>query len=1031
MFKGDPAPKQLFIEHSDDHYNSITGTITGYMECEHFCVGCWVSYDQRSPHRCPNSCEKCTSYPKCDSTQELINCTKCNLEFYGRLCFQNHQLKTCKFYKKCSSCEVKHSTKFPHKCNMVYCDKCKTHSVGQHHCFITKKKQEDVEKQDSKNKIIVAFDIESSLVKSGKYYDHIPNLLVSMICCDECYDNENNKKTSEICSFCGQGDKVFTGQNCVKNFGDFIYKDLAVTAEKKKSKVIVFAHNLKGYDGHFIFRDLFDRKYKPEPIMTGSKIMMIDVGNVRFIDSLNLFQMPLSNLPKSFGFESIALKGYFPHKFNIPENYNYIGKIPNKEFFDPELMNPSAQEKFFKWHQDQESITNWSFDSEIKKYCINDTLILMLAVMKFRILFRETTGIDPITRNFTLASIGLETFRVKYLQDSTIGITPVKGYSSRKSSMAADSWVDWIEKKLDRKIMRENRLGPYFADAFDQISNTIYEYNGCYFHGCPSCYQDRDQVLHNTKEEGNRTAKELFDATQEKLNYYVRHGFQVVSKWGCEIDQEIDENESMRLFINSRMEYYSEIARVGHANIRSSFFGGRTNNVRFFYDCSSNREERIEYKDVTSEYPYVLKNRVYPIGHPTVIKSGFDSNRFGKVANGYFGFVKCNILPPENLYLPVLPTRFNNKLTFVLCKICGAEEIESCNHSDNDRALSGTWTTAEINKALEKGYKLLKVYEILHYEQKSSELFKEYINMWLKVKQESSGWPKADMTEIEKQNYIHEYEQKEGIRLSEPEINKNPGKRSIAKLMLNSFWGKLSQRPNLPKTVVCKQPHEYFEIHDNPNLKVTGEDRPNDETVLVSYELKNEEDADPGNTNIAIASFVTSYARLHLYRFMDEIVSIGEDRLLYFDTDSVIFIRKAEDPEIKTGNFLGDLTDELADYGPSARCVKFVSGGPKNYAYEIHMEKDGGIETKTVVKTKGIRHDATTLNTITMAKMTEMARQYTETKISEIISVKQLQFTSHKYLHYVRSEIRRKIYRMVSTKRVITGNSTVPYGYRN
>ena len=1030
IFKGGVAPKQLFIEHTGDHYNSITGTITGYMESVGFCVGCWTSYDPRSPHRCPGSCTKCTKYPACDPKQDLKQCNRCNIEFSGLDCFNYHQEKTCKYFKKCAKCEVKHSIKFPHKCNWIYCDKCKKHSNGQHHCFFKTKNQADLEKQDSRNKIIVAFDIESSLIKNGKYYDHVPSLLVSMVTCDECYDDSNNRKNCDFCSFCGEGKQVFEGTSCVKDFGDFVYKALARQAEKKNSRVLVFAHNLKGYDGHFVFRDLFDRNYKPEPIMIGSKIMMIDVGNVRFIDSLNLFQMPLANLPKSFGFESIALKGYFPHKFNIPDNYSYIGKIPSKEFFDPELMDPSAQEKFFTWYKEQESISNWSFDTEIKKYCINDTLILMLAVMKFRILFRETTGIDPVTRNFTLASIGLETYRAKFLKEQTIGITPVKGYSTRKSSKAADAWVDWIEHSIGRTIMRENRLGPYFADAFDATTNTIYEYNGCYFHGCPRCYKDREQILYSMKDEEDKTAKHLYDATQEKLEYYLRQGFEVVSKWGCETDEEMRSNKEKADFIRHRVEYYSEIARIGHASIRGSFFGGRTNNLRFYHDCSNNPNERIEYKDVTSEYPYVLKNFEYPIGHPKVIKSGFDFKRLGSVPNGYFGFVECKILPPEKLYLPVLPSRFSDKLMFVLCNACGATECETCNHSDDERALTGTWTTAEINKALEKGYKITTIYEILHYEEKSSELFKEYINMWLKVKQESSGWPNRDMTAMDKDAYVNEYFDKEGIRLSKSGIEKNPGKRSIAKLMLNSFWGKLSQRPNLPKTVVCKQPYEYFEIHENLKLKVTGEDRPNDETVIVSYELKNEEDADPGNTNIAIASFVTSYARLHLYKFMDEIVSIGEDRLLYFDTDSVIFVRKAEDPEIKTGNFLGDLTDELADYGPTAKCVKFVSGGPKNYAYEIHMEKDGKLETKTVVKTKGIRHDATTLNIVTMEKMTEMARRYSEMRISDEVSLKQLQFTSHKYKQYVRTEYRPKIYRMVSTKRVITGNSTLPYGFK-
>jgi hypothetical protein len=54
----------------------------------------------------------------------------------------------------------------------------------------------------------------------------------------------------------------------------------------------------------------------------------------------------------------------------------------------------------------------------------------------------------------------------------------------------------------------------------------------------------------------------------------------------------------------------------------------------------------------------------------------------------------------------------------------------------------------------------------------------------------------------EKLQYIQEFEGIEAI-LDYEEIKKNMPKRSIAKLMLNSLRGKLTQRSNLPKTVIC------------------------------------------------------------------------------------------------------------------------------------------------------------------------------------------------------------------------------------
>jgi len=44
----------------------------------------------------------------------------------------------------------------------------------------------------------------------------------------------------------------------------------------------------------------------------------------------------------------------------------------------------------------------------------------------------------------------------------------------------------------------------------------------------------------------------------------------------------------------------------------------------------------------------------------------------------------------------------------------------------------------EMDKALEKGYRIDKIYEVLHFEQSSTDLFKEYVRKFLKIKLETS-----------------------------------------------------------------------------------------------------------------------------------------------------------------------------------------------------------------------------------------------------------------------------------------------------
>jgi hypothetical protein len=58
---------------------------------------------------------------------------------------------------------------------------------------------------------------------------------------------------------------------------------------------------------------------------------------------------------------------------------------------------------------------------------------------------------------------------------------------------------------------------------------------------------------------------------------------------------------------------------------------------------------------------------------------------------------------------------------------------------------------------------------------------------------QSSGWPDWVKTDADKETYVRQYEEREGIKLNPDNIKKNPGMRALSKLGLNSFWvGSLS-----------------------------------------------------------------------------------------------------------------------------------------------------------------------------------------------------------------------------------------------
>ncbi|GAA6102382.1 uncharacterized protein LOC125146163 [Tachysurus ichikawai] len=275
-------------------------------------------------------------------------------------------------------------------------------------------------------------------------------------------------------------------------------------------------------------------------------------------------------------------------------------------------------------------------------------------------------------------------------------------------------------------------------------------------------------------------------------------------------------------------------------NPRDALYGGRTNALHLHYVAQQG--ERTDYYDFTSLYPYVNKSKTYPLGRPTVIFRDFEP------LDNYFGIVRAKVL----LWSPVLPYRVNNKLLFPLCRTCCEQQLKHCDNSDQARALTGTWATIELVKAVGKGYQILKVFEVWHFPERSENLFTDYIKMFLKTKQESSGYPSWVVDESMKREYIQNYGCNEGITLAENNINVNPAKRSVAKLALNSLWGNMCQRPDRSNTTLIRDPAEFLNFIFSGVYNVSHFSFLSDEVALVQWHYVDDRMIKPGNANVFI-----------------------------------------------------------------------------------------------------------------------------------------------------------------------------------
>ena len=280
-----------------------------------------------------------------------------------------------------------------------------------------------------------------------------------------------------------------------------------------------------------------------------------------------------------------------------------------------------------------------------------------------------------------------------------------------------------------------------------------------------------------------------------------------------------------------------------------------------------------------------------------------------------------------------------------------------CTHNDEEKALYGTWTSIEVQKALEYGYTIMVIYEIYHYTDQEK-IFDTYVNTFMKMKQESSGVPKycyddQGVVDADKLNtYIDEYHRHEGVKLDADKIKYNPGQRTVMKALLNSLWGKLAQNENTTVVSFIDSLDALLALVNDHSITVTSLDFISDNVARTTHR-KEASLITLANRNVVIASFVTAYARLELFEVLQK---LGKN-VVYYDTDSVIYIENVnEEAPLETGNYLGQLTDELAAKGCSEKWIEqFCTTGPKAYSYRTNEYRDerGYLQRDEKVHVKG------------------------------------------------------------------------------
>lgn len=996
--------------------------MTAAFSCKYFCEICNVGYSENTRHVCSNRCRACLRNPKCDEGIEKVKCSLCNREFFGTNCAKSHKDKgLCEKLKSCPLCKrvyIQSRIKI-HKCDSFYCSTCLCDRPREHLCYVPKY---IIPKEDPKQ-VFVAFDFECSLIETSQngVLAHIPNLCVTQIVCLKCIHQEIN-----ICDICGPREKIFhdlceaecKGECVIRAVFEYLFSLI-----QRGLRVVMIGHNIGGYDGHLLIRYIFDHPElfheTPKLTIQGCKIYAITISKLRIIDSLNFFHCALRKLPKMFGLNQ--LKGFFPYLFNSKNNQNYVGPLPAKEFYLPESMMIEEREEFDQWYNElSENGYLYEHKKELIKYCSSDVSILLQSCCKFYDYFKSSFGINIFQTSLTIAAACNRIYRAKFMDTDTIGIIPLKGYRLRDNhSPKSLDWLYLEELKRNSKIMHsgngyEKRIGQYIVDGYLREASgreIVFEYLGCYYHSCSRCFP-------NTPEDRQKAIEFIRrrEGLDRKLDY-LRNYFELVVIWECEFKTLLRENPS--LLISLKNNPYTLTSPLSP---RDAFYGGRTSAIKHYHKCSS--LERIMYFDVCSLYPYMNKKFKIPIGHPKVLL-GEEATDILNRLDTFEGLVKARVLPPQSLFHPVLPYRLHNKLMFFLCYTCASTyNSDECDHSENERSFEGTWVVDELRKAVELGYKILSDSEAWEYEVTEG-IFGEFVNFFLTEKVHASGYPPECTSDDDKIQFMLDYFEREGLLLDFDKIEKNNPKRSIAKLILNSFWGKFGENVlGKSSTVIVREPQEFYDLVTSPKLEVSKIIPLSEDSLLITY-MVNEEAQSPLNTvSVAIAAYTTCGARLELYKYLERL----QERIIYMDTDSVIFTLKDGEYCPPVGCFLGEMTDELEAYGKGSYIEEFVSGGPKNYCFRVITPNK---PPSYVVKVKGFTLNSENSKKINFESMKDLVLKSNDENLEceDFIETRNNRIV-RKGLGNVFSINEKKIYRMtVGKRRVHDDLTTTPWGY--
>lgn len=383
----------------------------------------------------------------------------------------------------------------------------------------------------------------------------------------------------------------------------------------------------------------------------------------------------------------------------------------------------------------------------------------------------------------------------------------------------------------------------------------------------------------------------LYRALKQAQNLYIK-------MYNVDITSIVSTSSlSMSIFRKSFLKHELEVLKGSEDSfIRKSYIGGSTDYYKFHV-------KKVKYYDVNSLYPAVmLKPMPHKLlkFHSTISNKNFDLQDF-------FGFLEVEVLCPSNLTRPLLPHKFEKRTIHP----------------------TGTWTgvyfSEELKEVIKHGY---TINPIRGYEFSKEFIFNDYVKHFYDRKKETTG-----------------------------------AERFIAKMHLNQLYGLFGRRLDVIETLnvttdelelhlMCNKVQSVMHIDEDLHAVMIIDNTPNSlinqlgSQIVIDLDTKYTPEV---KSNVAIASAVTSYARIHMMKYK------LHDNICYTDTDSIFITGDLDDNSI--GKDLGLMKDELN--GKTINEAYFL--GIKKYGYYYYNDAGDKITSSVF---SGYERDALTFEEV-------------------------------------------------------------------